>query len=463
MTGSHSGTERRRSRRRGRVGSFTALVALFGALLVTAAGPARALSPCSDSNNCPVANEDDYNVNYGVTLSVPASIGLLANDEGPASTHVSTAPGDTDTTSWNGAKVTVKSDGSFTYKPDLTDPLNLFSGQDSFDYTIVDSAGDFDFDTAYINVIPVVRNDSYSLKSNQPLNIPAPGLVGNDGGIDPDSLVLDTTSAHNGTIVDNSEGAFTYTPAPGFSGTDTFHYTGTDLDFDADTYQGTVTIYIDGTPPTIAMTAPGPVTLGTKVSAAWTGNDGTGTGVASYDTQYEIAPWNAPFGPWAWLKIATTSTSDLVAGTYGRTFCFRARAKDRAGNYSALTAPKCSSIPLRSSSLVYSKLWNRVNNAGYFGGQAFTTTSHGQNFVRTGVQAQHIWLVATTCASCGTLDVRWNNVVIKNISLVSPVTVHHALIGLAGFTAPQAGTLRLDVTSATGRPVIIEGLAVLRA
>ena len=120
-------------------------------------------------------------------LTVPAATGLLANDQGPASTHVSLAPGDTDTESWNGAKVAVKSDGSFVYTPD-PDPLNAFSGQDSFDYTIVDSAGDWDFNTVYINVYPVVRNDVYSMHSDQPLIVGIPGVLANDGGIHPDSL-----------------------------------------------------------------------------------------------------------------------------------------------------------------------------------------------------------------------------------------------------------------------------------
>jgi hypothetical protein len=74
-----------------------------------------------------------------------------------------------------------------------------------------------------------------------------------------------------------------------------------------------------------------------------------------------------------------------------------------------------------------------------------------------------MWLIATKCASCGSLQVRWNNVVIGNVSLVSPTTVHHVLIPIAAWTAPKAGTLRVYVTSPSGRSVIVEGLAALRA
>jgi hypothetical protein len=74
-----------------------------------------------------------------------------------------------------------------------------------------------------------------------------------------------------------------------------------------------------------------------------------------------------------------------------------------------------------------------------------------------------MWLVATKCATCGTVQVRWNNVTIANVNLASPGTVRHALVPIAAFPTPKAGTLRLYVTSPNGKSVIIEGLAVLRA
>src|SRR5262245_10949717 len=332
MTRSQTGAERRRTRRRHGFGSLAAVVALLSTLLITGAAPAHALVPCADINFCPVSNEDTYNVNFGLKLTVDAAHGLLVNDEGPAITKVNTAPGLTDTESWNGAKVSVKSDGSFTYTPDLSDPLTLFSGQDSFDYTIGTPADpEYDFNTVWINVIPVVRNDFYGTKtrtldSDLPLIVGDPGVLANDGGIDPDSVVFPTVSQHGGTIDDAGQGAFVYTAPLGFKGVDTFQYTGTDLDFDPDLYPGTVTIYVDGTAPTATMLAPGLVNFSTKVNPVWTGSDDPGgTGIASYDVQYNIAVWNAPFqGYKAWkTAVPASTTTAQLAGTYGRTFCFR--------------------------------------------------------------------------------------------------------------------------------------------
>lgn len=462
MTRSHAGAPRGRSRRRQRFASITGLIALLSAVLVVSAAPARALSACTNTDPyCPVANEDDYTINFGTKLVVAAAQGLLANDHGPASTHVSTAPADTDTTSWNNAKVTVKADGSFTYTPD-PDPTNAFSGVDSFDYTIIDAVGDSDFNTAYITVNPVVRPDTYTAKPNPaPLIVGDPGVLANDGGIDPDSLVFPTESVHGGTISDAGQGAFVYTPFPGFQGIDSFQYTGTDLDFDPETYTGTVTIYVDATPPSAGTSAPGVVTWSTKVPFTWSATDSSG--IATYDTQYNIAVWNAPFTGWRAWKTATTTTSATLAGTYGRTFCFRVRAKDRAGNYSPFTAQRCTSVPVRALSLAYSARWTRPLNAAYWTGEAFTTNLAGQNATLANVQAQHMWLVATKCPSCGALQVRWNNVVIGGVNLAAPTTQHHVLIPIAAWAAPKAGTLRFYVTSPNGKPVIIEGLAVLRA
>jgi hypothetical protein len=81
---------------------------------------------------------------------------------------------------------------------------------------------------------------------------------------------------------------------------------------------------------------------------------------------------------------------------------------------------------------------------------------------RTGISGKRLYLVATTCASCGTVVVRWNGAVIKTVNLYSATTKHERVIGLDTFTSPKSGTLSVAVTSPTGKYAIIEGLAVNR-
>ncbi|NPC97835.1 Ig-like domain-containing protein [Nocardioides sp. zg-DK7169] len=79
------------------------------------------------------------------------------------------------------------------------------------------------------NVAPTARDDDYALTQDQVLRAPAPGVLGNDS--DPDGDVLTATLARDavhGTVTLAASGAFTYTPAAGYSGRDSFTYTAHD-------------------------------------------------------------------------------------------------------------------------------------------------------------------------------------------------------------------------------------------
>ena len=61
------------------------------------------------------------------------------------------------------------------------------------------------------------------------LTIAAPGVLGNDSDADNDSITAAQVSGtSNGTLALNSNGSFDYTPAPGFSGSDSFTYQASD-------------------------------------------------------------------------------------------------------------------------------------------------------------------------------------------------------------------------------------------
>src|SRR5262249_26010904 len=72
---------------------------------------------------------------------------------------------------------------------------------------------------------PAVRTtaDGYQTVSGFPLNVAAPGLLGNDHPGLGSSLtaVLASGPAH-GSVALQADGSFTYTPAAGFAGTDQF-------------------------------------------------------------------------------------------------------------------------------------------------------------------------------------------------------------------------------------------------
>jgi hypothetical protein len=81
---------------------------------------------------------------------------------------------------------------------------------------------------------------------------------------------------------------------------------------------------------------------------------------------------------------------------------------------------------------------------------------------KTGVKAKYVYLVVSKCASCGTLQVRWNGNVTANVSLYSPTTVRKQVVKVVNLASAQTGTISATVTSSGGKSATIEGLAAYR-
>jgi hypothetical protein len=198
--------------------SGAGIVMAPGLLTTLGAPPAGA-----GANQPPVGVNDSYSTAKGTTLNVSAASGVLANDTDPnndALTAVSptAASHGTVTLSPNGSFTYTPAAGytgadSFTYRPNdgaangnvttvnltvasagltatvssppghgsltlnpdgsfVYTPSSGFSGTDSFTY--------IPNDTSSGNGTPVGVNDSFSAQPDTPLNVPAPGVLGND-------------------------------------------------------------------------------------------------------------------------------------------------------------------------------------------------------------------------------------------------------------------------------------------
>jgi hypothetical protein len=77
---------------------------------------------------------------------------------------------------------------------------------------------------------PTAKADTYTVAAGGSISIAAPGVLAND--TDPEGNPLTakiiTTPANSQSFSFNNSGAFTYTPAPGFAGTDSFTYVAND-------------------------------------------------------------------------------------------------------------------------------------------------------------------------------------------------------------------------------------------
>jgi VCBS repeat-containing protein len=101
------------------------------------------------------------------------------------------------------------------------------------------------------NATPTAAGDAYSIEHDSSLVVASPGVLSNDADGDGDALtaVLDSGPA-DGMLDLDLWGSFTYTPDPGFSGSDTFTYRASDGS--ALSAPATVTVTVTNAAPTAA-------------------------------------------------------------------------------------------------------------------------------------------------------------------------------------------------------------------
>jgi hypothetical protein len=124
--------------------------------------------------------------------------------------------------------LTLNADGSFTYTPNagfygtMASPIRR-TMEVLFQRRHRPPGGHGENDT------PVASDDGYSTSKNTPLEVGAPGVLGNDSDLDGDPLSAVLISPPNhGTLTLNPGGGFTYTPEADFYGSDSFTYTAND-------------------------------------------------------------------------------------------------------------------------------------------------------------------------------------------------------------------------------------------
>ncbi len=202
-------------------------------------------------NQPPLATNDITSTTQGV----PVGGNVLTNDDDPEGGVLTALT--TPVTQPSKGIVEIKPDGTFTYTPNPT-----AVGQDVFCYAIVDVAGLKDTACVTVTIVPrpTVGNDKPLAYDDNTQTTVGVGVVINAKGndVDPDgngtlgnpSKLSDPT---HGTVSSNPDGTFTYTPASGFVGTDSFTYQICDTGVPSKCDTATVTINVI---PTIAGNDP---------------------------------------------------------------------------------------------------------------------------------------------------------------------------------------------------------------
>jgi lysyl endopeptidase len=122
-------------------------------------------------------------------------------------------------------------------------------------------------------------DDSYILNQGDSLAVPAPGVLGNDVGTDLEVSDLITDVA-NGSLILDADGAFSYTPDPGYCGADGFVYEMTD-GVETDEATVSITVLCPASPPqmddqafSVAENSPNGTAVGTIVATDPNANPG---------------------------------------------------------------------------------------------------------------------------------------------------------------------------------------------
>src|SRR5262249_1066954 len=155
------------------------------------------------------------------TLLSIAAPGVLGNDTDPANATLSAVVA---VKPLHGT-LTLNANGSFSYQPSSN-----FNGTDSFTYRARNQQGNSCLATvtlsiAAVNDAPTVNAEDHYILQDTLLTVAAPGVLTYAHDADGDSLtaVLVNTTKH-GTLTLDSNGSFTYMPAGGYVGTDSFDF-----------------------------------------------------------------------------------------------------------------------------------------------------------------------------------------------------------------------------------------------
>lgn len=177
-------------------------------------------APPSQPNS--FAQDDSYATVLGQTRTIAAP-GVLANDRSPdGGTLSATLVGPPA----NG-RVNLVSSGAFSYTPNAG-----FVGTDRFTYQVRSSKGAAAIATVTMRVNPIGGNVApsagsvgYDLLQDTPLIIPSPGVLTNGRDAERDDLTAELVAEpEHGVVELRPSGGYSYTPEPGFVGTDYFYF-----------------------------------------------------------------------------------------------------------------------------------------------------------------------------------------------------------------------------------------------
>ena len=217
----------------------------------------------------------------------------------------------------------------------------------------------------------------------------------------------------------------------------------------------------DTTNPTVTQSQPSAAySLSQSVVVSWTAADAGGSGVASTAVRWQraLSTGGALSAPVVASAAVTGSTYTFAGAALGYRYCFSVNTTDRAGNQSGWSTPKCTTLAVDDRSFTSAGVWTKAAKTGWLANTGSTTTAAGASLSSAGSKTvKQVRVIATTCATCGSVDVFVGATKIGRISLVSSTTVARAVVTLPRSAATKTGVVKL-VSVTAGKSVAIDGV-----
>ncbi len=192
------------------------------------------------------------------------------------------------------------------------------------------------------------------------------------------------------------------------------------------------------------------------VVLSWSPATDPTSGVGGYEVQYQLDG-----GAWV-SDLTTTTTSVAVMDSFGRTYRFRVRARDGAGNWSALAtgAPMWGGmVEDTSRSVTWHGPWTSYAYSGAMAGTSRWSATAGASasYAFTG---RAIAIVAPKGPARGTARVYVDGIYRTTISLYRSTNVSKMLVYVESFRT--TGSHRIELRLAGSRRVDVDAFVILR-
>jgi VCBS repeat-containing protein len=193
------------------------------------------------------------------------------------------------------------------------------------------------------NAAPVAHADAYGTNEDVALDVPAPGVLGNDSDVNPQDVpvAILVAAPQHGSLALNADGSFTYTPAPDFDGADSFSYKASDGLLESG--PAVVTLTITGTNDAPLADAGGPYSVDEGGTLALTGTatdpeqgvltfDWDLDGDGSFETPGQTVSLSAGDGPATRTVFVRATDPEGAPGMDSATVTIRNVAPGAAGD-----------------------------------------------------------------------------------------------------------------------------------